>query len=227
MTTRNTVLHALHDVGLAAWFGGSLFGLAGLNAAAEEAGDRQTADRISSIGWAKWSPVNFLAIGAHVIGGAGLLAENRKRAVAQKGHAGTVNAKLALTVAAIAASGYTRLVGKKVEDAVIHQASGVSSSTTSAMSSSTTKQGASSGPGEAAREADKRAGQTASNLAEQLPVDVARANRQLHALQYAIPLLTGAIVVLSAQAAEQQRPGDQIRGIARRATEAVSNAVAA
>ena len=89
--------------GAAAWFGGSLFGLAGLNAAAEESGDRRTADRVSSIGWAKWSPVNALAIGAHLIGGAGLLAENRKRAVAQKGHTGTVNAKLALTAAALAA----------------------------------------------------------------------------------------------------------------------------
>ncbi|PVZ05852.1 hypothetical protein [Actinomycetospora cinnamomea] len=223
MSTRNTVLHALHDVGLAAWFGGSLFGLAGLNAAAEEAGDRRTADRVSSIGWAKWSPVNFAAIAAHTIGGAGLLAENRKRALAQKGHTGTVNAKLALTVAAIAASGYTRLVGKKVEDAVIHQASDASSSTTSPLSDATTKQGASSGAGEAAREADKRAGQTVSNVAEQLPVDVARANRQLHALQYAVPVLTGAIVVLSAQANEQQRPGDQLRGIARRAGSAVSS----
>ena len=226
MSTRNTVLHALHDVGLAAWFGGSLFGLAGLNAAAEESGDRQTADRVSSIGWAKWSPVNFLAIGAHVIGGAGLLAENRKRAIAQKGHAGTVNAKLALTIAAIAASGYTRIVGKKVEDAVIHQASGVSSSTTSPVPSGTAKQGGDTGPGEAVREADKRVGQTLSAAAESLPADVASANRQLHALQYAIPVLTGAIVVLSAQAAEQQRPGDQVRGIARRAGEVVSNIAA-
>ncbi len=227
MSTRNTVLHAMHDVGLAAWFGGSLFGLAGLNAAAEESGDRRTADRVSSIGWAKWSPVNALAIGAHVVGGAGLLAENRKRAVAQKGHTGTVNAKLALTAAALAASAYTRLVGKKVEDAVIHQSNGVSSSTTSPVPSDTAKQGGANDATEAVREADKRVGQSLSAAAESLPVDVARANRQLHALQYAIPALTGAIVVLSAQASEQQRPGDQIRGIARRASEAVSNVVAA
>ncbi|MFC5138120.1 hypothetical protein ACFPK1_07745 [Actinomycetospora rhizophila] len=226
MSTRNTVLHAMHDVGLAAWFGGSLFGLAGLNAAAEEAGDRRTADRVSSIGWAKWSPVNALAIGAHVVGGAGLLAENRKRAVAQKGHAGTVNAKLALTAAAIAASAYTRLVGKKVEDAVVHQAGGVSSSTTSPVPSGTAKQGGDSSLGESVREADKRVGQTVSAAAEQLPVDAARANRQLHALQYAVPALTGALVVLSAQASEQQRPGDQLRGFARRAGEVVSNIAA-
>jgi hypothetical protein len=130
-------------------------------------------------------------------------------------------------VAALAASGYTRLLGKKVEDAVVHQANDVSSSTTSPVPSGTAKQGGASDATEAVREADKRIGQSVSDAAESLPVDVARANRQLHALQYAIPALTGAIVVLSAQASEQQRPGDQLRGIARRATEAVSNAVAA
>lgn len=223
MSTRNTTLRALHDVGLAAWFGGSLFGLAGLNAAAEEAGDRRTADRVSSIGWARWSPVNTLAIAAHTIGGAGLLAENRKRALAQKGHTGTVNAKLVLTAAAFAASAYTRLVGKKVEDATVHADRGVSSSTTSPVSDATTKQGGSSAVGETVREADKRVGQSVSAATEQLPVDVARAQRQLHALQYAVPALTGALVVLSAQAGEQQRPGDQIRGLARRAGSAVSS----
>jgi hypothetical protein len=223
MFSRNTTLRALHDVGLAAWFGGSLFGLTGLNAAAEEAGDRRTAERLSSIGWAKWSPVNTLAIGTHLVGGLGLLLAERKRVVAQKGHSGTVGAKLALTGAALAASAYSRLLGKKIEDAAVHGASDASSSSTSQIPSSTTRQGGGSAIGEAAREADKLAGQAASAVAEQLPVDVARAQRQLHALQYAVPALTGAVLVLSSQAGEQQRPGDQLRGIARRAGSVVSS----
>jgi hypothetical protein len=225
MSRRVTTLRALHDVGLAAWFGGSLFGVAGLNAAADEAGDRRTVDRITSIGWAKWSPINTLAVAAHLIGGAGLLAENRKRALAQKGATGTTGVKLALTGAAVAASVYTRLVGKKVEDAVIHSSSGGSSSTTSPLDSSTTREGGSTGVGEAARQADKAAGQATSAAAESLPVDVEQARRQLNALQYAVPILTGALVVLSAQAGEQQRPGDQLLGLARRAGSAVSSAV--
>jgi hypothetical protein len=227
VSTRNTTLRALHDVGLAAWFGGSLFGLTGLNAAAEEAGDRRTADKLESIGWAKWSPVNTVAIAAHTVGGLGLLAENRKRAVAQKGHTGTVTAKLVLTGAALAASAYTRLVGKKVEDAVVHADNGMSSSTTSHVPSSTAKQGGGGNAEELAREADKRAGQATSAAAQQLPVDVASAQRQLRVLQVAVPALTGALVVLSAQAGEQQRPGDQIRGIARRAGSAVSSIASA
>src|SRR3954447_2790554 len=80
VSTRNTTLRALHDVGLAAWFGGSLFGVAGLNAAAEEAQQQRTTARITSVGWAKWAPVNAAFVGAHLVGGAGLLAANRKRA---------------------------------------------------------------------------------------------------------------------------------------------------
>lgn len=226
MSTRVTTLRALHDTGLAAWFGGSLFGVAGLNAAADEAGDRRTTDRITSVGWAKWSPVATLALAAHAVGGAGLLAENRKRAVAQKGATATTTAKFVLTGAAVAATLYTRLLGKKIEDAVVHSPSGVSSSATSALDSSTTRQGGDTGVGEAARQADKAAGQATSHAAESLPVDVEQARRQLNALQYAVPILTGALVVLAAQAGEQQRPGEQLRGLARRAGEAVSSAVA-
>ncbi|MEJ2861802.1 hypothetical protein [Actinomycetospora flava] len=226
MSTRNTTLRALHDVGLAAWFGGSLFGLTGLNAAAEEAGDRRTADKLESIGWAKWSPVNTAAMAAHTIGGLGLLAENRKRVVAQKGHTATATAKLALTGAAVAASVYTRLVGKKIEDAVVHADGGVRSSATSHVPSTTAQQGGAGNATELAREADKRAGQATSAAAQQLPMDVASAQRQLRTLQVVVPALTGALVVLSAQAGEQQRPADQLRGIARRAGEAVSRVAA-
>jgi len=55
--SRDTTFRTLHDIGLAAWFGGSLFGVAGLNAAAEEAQDERTTARITSVGWAKWTPV--------------------------------------------------------------------------------------------------------------------------------------------------------------------------
>ncbi|MDT5205049.1 MAG: hypothetical protein QOD34_1685, partial [Mycobacterium sp.] len=34
MSTRNTVIRSLHDLGAAAWFGGSLMGAVGLNGAA-------------------------------------------------------------------------------------------------------------------------------------------------------------------------------------------------
>ena len=215
--TTDTTFRALHDVGLAAWFGGSVFGIAGLNAAAEEAPDQRTTDVIESIGWAKWSPVAAAAIGAHLVGGGGLLLGNRKRALAQKGAGGTAVAKLAFTGAALAATGYARVLGKKVEDAVVHHNTQVPSSTTSHADPATTRQGASTDVGQAAKDADKTVGQAVSGVAERLPLDVRQARTRLRYVQFLVPFFTGAALVLGAQAGEEQRPGEQLRGIARRA----------
>ncbi|MFD9540793.1 hypothetical protein [Streptomyces sp. NPDC060022] len=116
MSERNTVLRSLHDLGLGAWFGGSLMGAVGLNGAAEQEGGTEVATaRIASAGWAKWAPANALAIGAHLIGGTGLLAANSARVQHQKGVAGSTVAKTVLTGAALAATAYAGVLGKKVD----------------------------------------------------------------------------------------------------------------
>ena len=50
------------------------------------------------------------------------------------------------------------------------------------------------------------------------PDDVAAAQRQLKALQWAVPALTGALVVVSAYAGEQQRPTEVHKGVLQRIT---------
>ena len=44
------------------------------------------------------------------------------------------------------------------------------------------------------------------------PDEVATAQKQQQALQWAIPALTGAIIVLGAQQGEQQRTGEVLKG---------------
>ena len=48
------------------------------------------------------------------------------------------------------------------------------------------------------------------------PADVAAAQRQLRLLQWAVPALTGALVVVSAQAGEEQRPSNVLDGLTSR-----------
>ncbi|WDT58495.1 hypothetical protein [Streptomyces sp. G7(2002)] len=116
MTERNTFLRSMHDVGLAAWFGGTLMGAIGVNGAAEEAGSSPTdTARIASVGWAKWTPVNAAAITAHLIGATGLLTANKARLPYQRGLMASTAAKTALTGLALAATAYSRVLGKKVE----------------------------------------------------------------------------------------------------------------
>ncbi|MFD3875646.1 hypothetical protein [Streptomyces sp. NPDC058623] len=116
MSERNTVMRSLHDLGLAAWFGGSLMGAVGLNKAARTAVEEPAlASRIASIGWAAWTPVNAAAIGAHLVGGAGLLGANSARVAHQSGVGASTIAKTVLTGAALAATAYSRVLGKKIE----------------------------------------------------------------------------------------------------------------
>ncbi|MFI1155131.1 hypothetical protein [Streptomyces sp. NPDC020817] len=116
MSERHTVLRSLHDVGLAAWFGGSLMGAVGLNGAAKEQGaDWQQGARIARAGWSLWAPVGTAAIGAHLVGSGGLLGANAARILTQQGFAASTLAKTALTGAALGATVYGRVLGKKIE----------------------------------------------------------------------------------------------------------------
>ena len=48
------------------------------------------------------------------------------------------------------------------------------------------------------------------------PEEVTRAQRQLTALQWVIPVLTGAVLVINARMGEQQRPTQATKGLVRR-----------
>ncbi len=133
MSERNTLVRSLHDVGLAAWFGGTLMGAAGLNRAASMAKDPTERLRLSSAGWALWTPWQVAAIGAHAVGGIGLILANRKRLVVQPGAGSATTVKLVVTVAAAAASAYAGVLGAKLAK---HQQEGTEGTTTPAAGTS-------------------------------------------------------------------------------------------
>lgn len=175
MSDRNTLAHFLHDAGLAAWFGGSLMGAVGVNGAASDVDDPRQAARVANSGWARWTPFNAIAIGAHLVGGAQLMRANKGRVRSQKGVLANTNVKLALTAGALGATAYTRLLGQKVMDAGdVPVAGGTASLPTT-------------------------------------PPEVAKAQKQLKALQWAIPGLTGAVLASSALYEEEQRTAQVLR----------------
>ena len=178
MTERNTVIRSLHDLGLAAWFGGSLAGAVGFNGAAADVPEEKLRLRVANAAWARWTPVNLVGIAAHLVGGAGLLYANKERVAAQQGVGTSTIAKAALTGAALAVTGYSRVLGKKLEKA----------------------------------DGEPVEGGTDPSVATS--PDVAKAQRQLKVCQWLIPGLTGAIEVLNALHGEQQRPNQQVSGVA-------------
>jgi hypothetical protein len=117
MSQRNTVVRSLHDLGLAAWFGGTLGGAVAVNGAAADVSDPNQRMHVANAGWARWTPVNLAAIAAHLVGGVGLLRANKGRVAAQRGVGASTAAKAALTIAALAVTAYSRVLGRKLEQA--------------------------------------------------------------------------------------------------------------
>jgi CBS domain-containing protein len=173
----NTVARTLHDLGLAAWFGGSLMGAVGLNGAAAAVDPADQRLRVANAGWARWTPVNLAGIAAHVAGGSVLLVANKGRLAGQRGVATATIAKTALTGLALAATGYSRALGAKLQ-----------------------QEG----------DAPVEGGTTPTGGT---PEEVTKVQRQLNVLQWVIPGLTGATLVLNAQMGEQQRPTKVTTGV--------------
>ena len=116
MSERQTTRRAAHDLGLAAWFGGSLFGAYGLNGAVRDIKDPSDRAFVASSGWARWSPVTVVAIATHTAGGMGLILGNRGRLAAQDGAKVNTGVKLALTVLAAGTTAYSGYLGKKIAE---------------------------------------------------------------------------------------------------------------
>ncbi len=177
MPNINVPSRVLHDVGLAAWFGGTLANAVALNRAAGETSNYSSAGRVTNVGWDAWTPVNAAAIGAHLIGSVAQLQGNKGRVLGQRGVASMSVVKTVLTVAALGVTAYSRVLGRKVSQ---HTDVPVESGTEPAATT---------------------------------PPEVAAAQRQLKALQWVVPGLTGALVVVSAYAGEQQRASAAKSGI--------------
>lgn len=177
MADRNTFARSLHELGLAAWFGGSLMGTIGVNGAAAEVDPPKQRARVANAGWDRWTPVNLVAIGAHLAGSGLLLVGNKGRVAGQKGVGSTSIVKTAVTGAALAATAYARALGRKISEAGDVPVEG------------------------------------GTDPSPQTPPEVADAQRKLSTLQWAIPALTGGLVVLDALMGEQQRPTEVSSGV--------------
>ena len=176
----STYSHALHDLGLAAWFGGTLANAVALNAAAAQADSASDVGAVANVGWDRWTPVNAAAIGAHLAGSVGLLVRDLPRMQAQQGVASMAGLKTALTVGALGVTAYSRVLGRKVSQQT---------------------------------DVPARSG---TDPAAATPPEVATAQKQLKALQWVGPALTGGLVVIGAYASEQYRVSEVKTGVVKR-----------
>jgi hypothetical protein len=194
MAKTNSVARSLHDLGLAAWFGGSLMGAVGVNGASEEVADPKDRIRVANAGWGRWTPVNLVAIVVHLLGALQLLRGNKGRMAGQKGVKTVAGLKAGATAAALGATAYSRILGQKLMEAEADAARHSPSSDQGLEAESGVEPGLTT------------------------PEDVAKAQRQLRIIQWVIPALTGAVVVTNARQGEQQRPKEVVAGFIDRIT---------
>jgi len=180
VSEKNTLVRSLHDVGLAAWFGSSLMGAVGVNGAAAAAHDPQERLRLAGVGWKKWQPFDAAAIGAHLVGGTGLLAANKARLVTQPGSRAVTVAKTALTGVAVGLAAYNKQLGRRA--------------------------------GRHGDEAPRGTTEPGPGVSRELE----ESQRRLRVTQWALPAVTGVLVVLGALQGEQQRPQSLVRHQLRR-----------
>ena len=140
MPTRNTFVRSLHDLGLAAWFGGTLMGTIGLNGAAATARSPQERLEISARGWSRWFQQQQAAMAAHRIGGIGLSAGNKTRLVGQRESRQNTAVKTAVTLLAIGTSLGSGIAGKVMGDHTQEGAEGVTEPDTSSSQQLATAQ---------------------------------------------------------------------------------------
>ena len=169
MPQTNSLIRTVHDLGLAGWFGGALMGAAGVNKAAAEAGSTDESMRFANATWQNWSPINAAAIGAHLVGAAGMTIANRDRMRHQKGVLPLAITKAVLTAGALGMSAYARRLGAQIESA---------------------------------DDPDDR--------------EIIETRQRLSQIQWAVPALTGAMLVIGARMSEQQRPRAVADGVVRR-----------
>jgi hypothetical protein len=167
MTGTTTALRTLHDVGLAAWFGGGLMGAIAVNSTARRAEDLSQRHRLSSHGWERWAPFNAAAVGTHLVGATGLLLADRDKLARERRDRTTALVKGGLTVGALAVTVLARRRGQVITEHLDNPSEGPDGS------------GAGS------------------------PGSFAHAKDQLRVLHWAVPALTGGVLVLSAAQARR------------------------
>jgi putative copper export protein len=181
---------AVHDIGAALWFGGSVMGVAGVNKSGSDLSQGLDRIRVAGSAWNRFAPAQWGGVAATLISGLWLTGSNARRLAVQEGYARVGAVKAALTVAGAAATGYAAYSGRKIGQlAEEAQRRGETVETTDATLPS--------------------AG---------TPPEVAAWQRKQRFAQVAVPVLAGGVITCNAWLVQAYRSGATVRGVLNRLT---------
>lgn len=188
MRTSRTLFHTLHDLGLFAWFGGTLMGVVGLHGASGEVADPRDRVTVAQAGWRRFGPIQSGSILAYWIGATGLARTDwSARPVLQAGIVPNDVARITLAVSATVLTAVNALLGRRIA--------------------------AASGQPD---DLDPQPVHSATEPSGDTPPALARLQRRQDVLQWITPACLAAVVVLAGQRNEAERTPAVARGVWRR-----------
>ena len=184
-TDNHAVAQAVHDLGSALWFGGTVMGVAGVNKSGADLQQGIDRIRVASSAWSRFAPAQWAGIAATLGAGLQLTRVGGRRIALQKGF-GTVGAlKAGLAVAGAAATAYAAYCGTKLgELAEEIEANG-----------------------------EKLDVQDATRPSAQTPAELATWQRRQRATQFAVPVLAAANIVCGSYLVQSYRAGATAKGV--------------
>jgi hypothetical protein len=188
MSDNHAVAQAVHDLGSAVWFGGSVMGVAGVNKSGEDLTNSLDRIRVASSAWSRFGPVEWAGIGATLLAGLRLTQVGKGRVALQQGFGRTGAIKAGVALAGAAATAYSTYCGMRIGK----------------LAEELQAQG---------RRVDV---QDATTPTSDTPPEIARWQRRERIAQFTVPLLSGMNIVLGSYLVQSYRSGATVKGVLHR-----------
>ena len=185
---RNALAQAVHDLGAALWFGGSVMGVAGVNKSGADLEQGIDRIRVANSAWTRFSPAQWAGIAATLGAGARLTGANSGRIATQSGFTQVGTAKAVVSVLGAGATAFAAYSGRRIGTLAE----------------------------EAHERGEKIETKDATIPVQTTPPQIAAWQRRQRIAQIAVPVLAGANIALGSYLVQSYRTGASVTQKARR-----------
>ncbi|WP_426513327.1 hypothetical protein ACPPVO_23535 [Dactylosporangium sp. McL0621] len=182
------IAQAVHDVGSALWFGGTVMGVTGVNKSGSDLEQGIDRIRVAESAWGRFSPLQWAGVTATTLAGLQLTRTGRRRIALQKGFGSIGALKAGITVLGAAATAYSAYCGMRIGRAAE----------------------------QAAARGDRIEVQDATVPTPDTPPEIAKWQGRQRLTQIAVPVLAGANIICGSYLSQSYRTGPTVKGVLRR-----------
>lgn len=187
-TDNHFVAQAVHDLGSALWFGGTVMGVAGVNKSGSDLSQGVDRIRVASSAWTRFQPAQWAGIGATLVAGLQLTRVGGRRVALQKRFGSVGALKAGLAVAGAGATAYASYSGAKI----------------GRLAEEVNARG------------EQLEVKDATIPTPRTPEQIATWQRRQRVAQFAVPVLAGANIACNSWLVQSYRLGATFTGVARR-----------